>query len=220
MVELNISSDLRKKGIEEEKVIIQAAGASKGGDNSLREMIAELVAQKFEEGKNDPDQSNAPYAYAKTRHMLDRHNYLLTLSESEKDLEEEMRRIYSLTTVNPVVLMSQYFAIPTTHDRFSWAGRLASMESTLMYDTMQVIAIHPGAMLEKYNEKIADPVRGKLLSGLQSLYNENKTEMRPNKPSNESRHQEAKSKSSTSGGCMLVVIVVAFLLCLVSFFVL
>lgn len=218
MIELTISSSLRKRSIEEEKVIIQAAGASKGGNNSLGEMLVELVAEKFEECKTDPNQFNAPYAYAKTRHMQDRYNYLLAVSESEKDLEEEMKRIFSLTTVKPVVLMSQYFAIQP-RDRFSWAGRLACVESTLMYDTMQIMIVHPGATLEEYQEKLADPASVKLLIGLESTYNKAKQETPPSgRNERESGDQKAKSTSSSGGGCMVLVSIVAFLMYLASSF--
>ena len=221
MVELNISSSLRKRSIEEEKVILQAAGAAKGGDNSFGEMIQELVAQKFEECKSDPDQFNAPYAYAKTRHMLDRYNYLLALSMSQKDFEEEIRRNFERTTVRPAELMSEYFAIPNPKDRFSWAGHLGVAEATLMYDTMQIIMLHPGATLEQFNERLADPKFGKLLKGLEATYNKGQQQRSPNRPSEGvgSRPRESKSASSSGGGCMLVVMIAALLICLVSIFV-
>lgn len=95
MIEMNISSSLRKRSIDEEKFILQAAGASKGGDSSVGEMIKELVEQKFEECKNDPNQFNATYAFAKTRHMRDRYEFLLALGESEENMKEEMRRFYT-----------------------------------------------------------------------------------------------------------------------------
>jgi predicted transposase YbfD/YdcC len=221
LIELNISSSLRKRGIEEEKVILQAAGAAKGGDNSLGEMIQELVAQKFEECKNDPNQFNAPYAYAKTRHMLDRYNYLLTLSMSQEGLEEEIRRNFELTTVRPVELMSEYFAIPNSGDRFSWAGHLGVAEATLMYDVMQIIMLRPGATLEQFNEKLADPNFGKLLKGLEANYNQGPQQRSPNRPSGsgESRPQESKSASSSGGGCRLILLMAALLICLVAVFV-
>lgn len=218
-VELNISSSLRKRSLEEEKVILQAAGAAKGGDNSMGETIKELVDQKFEECKNDPNQFNAPYAYAKSRHMLDRYNYLLSLSMSEKDLEEELRRVYRLTTVHPVDMMSEYFAIPNPKDRFTWAGHLAGAEATLMYDTMQIVLLHPGATLEQFDERLADPKFSKLLSGLEATYNERQQERTSSNATegNMSRPQETKSASSSGGGCMLVV-VVSVLVYLVSVF--
>jgi hypothetical protein len=221
MVELNISSSLRKRSIEEEKVILQAAGAAKGGDNSMGEMIKELVDQKFEECKNDPNQFNAPYAYAKSRHMLDRYNHLLVLSMSQKDFEGEIKRYFELTTVRPVDLMSEYFAIPNPSDRFSWAGHLGVAEATLMYDVMQIIMLHPGATLEQFNERLSDPKFGKLLKGLETTYNEGQQQRSQNRPSEgvESRSRESKSASSTGGGCMLVVMIAALLIYLVSIFV-
>jgi len=221
MVELNISSSLRKRSIEEEKVILQAAGTAKGGDNSLGEMIQELVAQKFEECKNDPNQFNAPYAYAKSRHMLDRYNYLLALSMSQEDLEEEIRRNFELTTIRPVELMSEYFAILNPSDRFSWAGHLGVAEATLMYDVMQIILLHPGATLEQFNERLADPKFGKLLKGLEATYNEGQRQRSPSSPSGgvESRPRESKSASSSGGGCMLAIMIAALLIYLVAVFV-
>lgn len=215
MVELRISNNRRKKYLDEEKLILQAAGSAKGGDKSAGELIANLVAEKHEEGKNDPDQFNAPYAYAKCRHMLDRYNFLLRLSDSEKDLEEELKRTYRLDTIKPMALMARYFAIPDSSGRFSWAGSLACVESTLMYDTMQIILLHPGASLEQYNQKLADPSIGRLLAGLESTYNAQ--EPAP-KASNEQgpRRQESKSAGSSGGGCMLVLVGIAFVLYVAS----
>lgn len=220
-VELNISSSLRKRGIEEEKVILQAAGAAKGGDTSMGKTIKELVDQRFEECKNDPNQFNAPYAYAKTRHMLDRYNYLLALSMSQGDLEEEIRRNFELTTVRPTELMSEYFAILSPSDRLSWAGRLGVAEATLMYDVMQIIMLYPRATLEQFNERLADPKFGKLLRGLETTYNEGQQQRSPNRPSGgvESRPRESKSASSPGGGCMLIIMITALLICLVAVFV-
>lgn|GEM_PF-5062130 len=213
MIELNISSSLRKRSIDEEKVILQAAGASRGGDSSLGETIKELVEQKFEECKDDPNQFNSTYAFAKTRHMLDRYNFLLALGESEENMKEEMRRFYTLTTVHPVILMSQYFSTSNQADRFSWAGRLGCAEATLMYDTMQIIFLHPGATLDQFKEKIEDPKFVKLLRGLESTYNESQQETSTNRaPRNdEPKPQESNSAKTSGGGCMLVVIA-AFLL--------
>jgi len=216
MPEFIISSKTRNRGIEEEKVILQAVGAAKRGDYSLGEMIANMVLQKFKECKNDPNQFNAIYSYAKTRHMLHRYNHMLALPRAEKDWEEEGKRFLGLTTVNPVTLWSQYFAIADQDARFAWAGRLSGAESRMMYDFMQIVLLHPGDSHEEYEKKMADLATGKLLSAMQSNWNRNNQEMPSARPSQEPEYKdhEAKSVTSPGRGCMLVVMLVAIFMCI------
>lgn len=158
----NVPDDLRNKCLEEDKAICLAVALARNGDNSGGEMIQTIVAKRHAEGKNDPDQFNAVYAYAKTRHMLDRYNYLLSLSEDDRNAE--VSRSIKVRNINPKALMSQYFSFSEMTDRFIWTGRICSAEAQIMYDIMQVLAIHPIATMDEYIEKLSSPVAAKILA--------------------------------------------------------
>lgn len=220
MLSIRITNELLAKRAAEESVILKAVGASYRGDDSLRDMIATVDKQKFEQCKDDPNQFNAPYAYAKTRYMLNRHDFLLGLLESsEQDFKRELQRVATLTEVDVLTLWSRYFAISDATERFDWVGSLAAVETRLMYDLMQMILLHPGATIGEYEAHMADATTLQMISALQDKYDEWGAEGAsvPTADRQALAREEPQAVSAGKGGCLLIVVGAVVLMSIVAF---